>query len=131
MSSSRKVYELFYDTLEPLVFPITEMLNDLGKQVGDITEIYFGLKEDRDDADDSLESLYMTTGGIVIDSEEMTIQINVQDFNFDNLQKGGTYEACFAIQFTGESLMREERITLYHDNKPLTKVHITPDSVRA
>ena len=128
--NKNNTYELFYQTLDPLVFPITQMLTDLSKVVADIDEIYFGLKNDRDDADESLVWLYMTTSGIVIDQANGTIIVKVQDLNFGALQKEGTYEVCFGIKFSGEAYMSEERITLTHDKKPIKRVYIKPDSVR-
>ena len=129
------VYELFYETVEPLVFPITQMLTDLNKEVADITEIYFGLKEDRDDPDDdgviTKNYLKMTTGGIAIDEPNGTMIIKVQDFTWANVTKEATYEVCFAIWFSGDAVMSEERIQLTINKKALKRVYIKPDSVRA
>ncbi len=130
--NSTNVYELFYETLDPIVFPISQMLTDLDKVVADITEIYFGLKEDRDDSDDSVASLYMTTGGIAIDEPNGTMIIKVQDFDYVNdITKEATYEVCFGIQFSGDPVMSEERITLTRNKKEIKRIYIKPDSVRA
>lgn len=129
--NSNNIYELFYETLEPLIFPITGILNAFEKTTADITEIYFGLKNDRDDADESLVWLYKTTGGIGVDEVNMTMIIKVQDFDFSLLEKEKTYEACFGIKFSGETIMREERIVLTQDNKAIKQIYIVKDSVRA
>jgi len=126
------VYNLFYETLDPLIFPLTGLLDAFGKTTTDIEEIYFGLKIDREDEDDSLASLYYTVGnGVQIDEPNMKMIINVQDFIWASLEKGATYEACFGIKFIGEAKMREERITLTKDKKPIKQIYIAKDSVRA
>lgn len=127
------VYELFYETLDPIIFPISQMLTELNKTVSDIDEIYFGLKVDRDDVDTypPTVNLLMTTNGIVIDEPNGTIIIKVQDLDWNNLIKEETYELCFAIKFSGEDTMSEERISLTHNKKELKRIYIKPDSVRA
>jgi len=102
-------------------------LADIGKTFSDITDVYFGLKVNLADDDDSLFYKTLNTspgpGGITLVSGESKIIVAWGADEYEGMVVGDTYYICFSVLFNGQTVHTE--ITINH-----SKVEILQDRVR-